>query len=302
MARNGAARARRVCERARVPVASGSARLAVDARGRGPVVLLLHAGVTDRRSWGPLVDHLGDGLRTVAYDRRGFGATTSVPEPHDGMVDALAVLDAETSGAAIVVGASNGGRRAIDLALAHPSRVAALVLIGAGVTGAPEVDETTLGPEVQELVARYQAADAGDDLDLLNRIEAHAWLDGWTAEEGRVTGPARDLFLDMNGIALRAPDPGPERTAPPAWDRLGQLAVPTLVLCGALDVVSLPASEHLAATVPGARAEVLAGTAHLPHLEGHRRTLDLVAGFLAEVAPRAATSGPGGPGQPGSAT
>jgi len=34
------------------------------------------------------------------------------------------------------------------------------------------------------------------------------WLDGPSAAEGRVGGPARELFLDMNGRALRAPDPG----------------------------------------------------------------------------------------------
>ena len=106
-------------------------------------------------------------------------------------------------------------------------------------------------------MAAYEAAEEGDDLDELNRIEAHAWLDGWAAPEGRVTGPARDLFLDMNGIALRAVDPGDEHPLPSAWDRLGEIAVPTLVLCGDLDVVCLPTSRHLAAEIPGAGFELL---------------------------------------------
>ncbi|MBA3281686.1 MAG: alpha/beta fold hydrolase, partial [Acidimicrobiia bacterium] len=93
---------------------SGAARLAYSARGAGPAVLLLHAGVTDRRSWDLLVDHLGDDYRTIAYDRRGFGETTYRPEPHREMDDALAVLDAEGVTSAVVVGASNGGRRAVD--------------------------------------------------------------------------------------------------------------------------------------------------------------------------------------------
>lgn len=264
-------------------VSSGTAQIAYDAQGSGPAILLLHAGVTDRRSWAPLVDRLGDGWRSVAYDRRGFGETTYEPGPHRELDDALAVLDAELATEAIVIGASNGGRRAVDLALAHPERVRALVLIGAGVSGSPELDEADFSPRVQALAARLQAADAGDDVDLLNRVEAHAWLDGWEADEGRVGGPTRELFLDMNGIALRAPDPGEEEQPEPAWGRLDQLRVPTLVLCGDLDAVSLPASGTLATKVAGARYEVLAGTAHLPHLEGHARCFAAIDEFLATL-------------------
>ena len=261
-------------------VDSGAVRIAYDDVGAGPAVLLLHAGVTDKRSWAPLVDRLGGRYRTIAYDRRGFGESTWTAEPHVEMDDARAVLDAAGVEQAIVVGASNGGRRAVDLALAHPGRVRGLVLIGAGVSGAPELDEAALPTEVQALIATYEAADEGDDLNLVNRIEAHAWLDGWTASEGRVTGPVRDLFLDMNGIALRAPAVGDEVPPAPAWDRLGQIAVPTLVLCGEYDVVARPAAEHLAHEVDGARFELLADTAHLPHLEGHARALDLIAEHL----------------------
>ena len=144
---------------------------------------------------------------------------------------------------AVVIGASNGGRWSIELALAHPERVAALVLIGAGTRGGPEDDPTDYSPGVQALWHAYEAAEEGDDLDELNRIEAHAWLDGWAAPEGRVTGAVRDLFLAMNAVALASPDPGPEQERPPAWDLVGDITVPTLVLCGDLDVVCLlPAS------------------------------------------------------------
>ena len=196
-------------------VDSGAARIAYSVAGDGPPVLLLHAGVTDRRSWRPLIEHLGTGFRTIAYDRRGFGETTYEAEPYREMDDALAVLDAEDVESAVVIGASNGGQRAIAMALAHPERVRALVLIGAGVSGAPDEDPTSLAAPVQRLYAAYEAAEEGDDLDELNRVEAHAWLDGWAAEEGRVTGPIRELFLDMNGIAIRRFRSGTRGAAPP---------------------------------------------------------------------------------------
>jgi pimeloyl-ACP methyl ester carboxylesterase len=272
-------------------VASGTARLACDVEGAGLPVLLLHAGVNDRRSWGPLVAALGGRCRSIAYDRRGFGETSYDPEPHDDAADALAVLDALEVDAAVVIGASNGGRCAIDLALAHPERVLGLGLIGAGVSGAPEPDPFDFAVPVQRLWQVYEAAEAADDLDALNRIEAHAWLDGWAAEEGRVTGAARDLFLAMNDVALRAEPPGERATPPGAWDRLAELAVPTMVLLGELDVVCEPASRHIARQVTGARYEVLTGTGHLPHFEGHARCLELLCAFVDTASAGAASAG-----------
>ena len=196
------------------------------------------------------------------------------------MADAIAVLDAEGADRAVVIGASNGGRWSIELTLAHPERVSALVLIGAGTRGGPEDDPTQFSEEVQALWQAYEAAEEGDDLDALNRIEAHAWLDGWSAPEGRVQGPIRDLFLEMNAAVLAAPDPGPERERPPAWDLVAAIEAPTLVLCGDLDVVCLAASEHFARSIADTRHEVLEGTGHLPHLEGHARCLAAIEAHL----------------------
>jgi pimeloyl-ACP methyl ester carboxylesterase len=270
-----------------VPVAAaGSAQLAFTVDGHGPPALLLHAGVTDARSWAPLVEVLRPTVRTIAYDRRGFGRTTYEEEEHDPVDDALAVLAAVGLAAdepVTLVGASNGGQVAIDLALAHPERVRALVLIGSAVSGAPEEDPAAFSQPVRSLIAAYETADEAGDLEALNEVEAHAWLDGWSAAPGRVGPPARPLFLDMNRIALEAAPTGPERPRPPAWDRLHHITAPTLVLCGDLDDVSQPTSEHLAAHIPGARHHLLDGTAHLPHLEGHPSCARHIADFVHAV-------------------
>ena len=132
---------------------------------------------------------------------------------------------------------------------------------------------------MRAVYAAYEAAEESGDLDEINRIEAHAWLDGWAAEEGRVQGSARDLFFDMNRIALHTPDPGDDGSGP-NWDRVGGIAAPTLVLLGDLDVICRTTSEHLAAEIPGARFEVLEGTAHLPQLEPHPRGIEAIRDFL----------------------
>ena len=261
---------------------SGRARLAYETTGGdgGADVLLIHAGVTDRRSWRKVIERLGPGHRCVAFDARGFGETTY--EPEDGWsptADALAVQDAAGLERAVVVAGSIGGQTAIDLTLAHPDRVAALVLIGTAIRGAP-YPESTEGPTA-ELEALIEAADEAGDLDEVNRLEAWMWLDGPGAEEGRVGGAVRELFLDMNGRELRAEDPGEQAEIPPAWPRLAEISVPTLVLIGRLDADDVKEiDERAAGIIPGARLRWLDGVAHLPQLEGDPATLDEIATFV----------------------
>src|SRR3954470_7693077 len=177
-------------------ITCGSAVLAAEEHGSGtPDVLLIHAGVTDQRSWASVVDALPE-HRCLTYDMRGYGRTTY--EPEDGwspVDDAVAVLDAYDAGPAVVVGASMGGRTSLDLALAHPDRVRALVLIGPAISGAPEA---TYEPEVLALDEEWERAEERGDLEAVNRLEARVWLDGPSAAEGRVSGATRDLFLEMN--------------------------------------------------------------------------------------------------------
>lgn len=89
--------------------------------GAGPTVVLLHAGVADRRSWAATADLLADdGLDLLAYDRRGYGDTPRGPAGFRHVDDLLAVLDAAEAQRAVLVGNSMGGALAPDLALTAP--------------------------------------------------------------------------------------------------------------------------------------------------------------------------------------
>ena len=265
---------------------SGRAQLAYESTGAagGADVLLIHAGVNDRRSWRHVVQRLDSRHRCVAYDARGFGET--VYEREDGwssVGDAVAVLDAAGVARPVVVACSMGGQTAIDLTLAHPDRVAGLVLIGAAIRGAP-YPELVEGPTA-DLHARIEAADAAGDIEKVARLEAWLWLDGPSATEGRVGGRVRELFLDMNLRALRAKDPGKQARLPAAWPRLGEIAVPTLVMVGRLDSERIQAIDEPAATmIPGAALRFLDDVAHVPHLEADPATLDEVAAFVDALA------------------
>ncbi len=123
-----------------------------------------------------------------------------------------------------------------------------------------------------ELNARIEAADSAGEVDEVTRLEAWMWLDGPAAEEGRVGGPARDLFLDMNRRALQAKDPGEQAELPAAWPRLGEIAVPTLMMIGRLDAEHIQTiDEPAAGMILNAQLTFLDGVAHVPHLEATRR-------------------------------
>ena len=113
-----------------------------------------------------------------------------------------------------------------------------------------------------------EAADAAADIDRINALEAHAWLDGPLAPERRVGGAARELFLDMNELALRAEQRGAETPPPSAYERVQEIGVPALVMWGDLDFPHIAQlCEHLVAELPQARAHFIRGAAHLPNLE-----------------------------------
>jgi pimeloyl-ACP methyl ester carboxylesterase len=269
----------------RTDVRSGAATLAVEHGGGGPAVVCLHAGVADRRSWRPMAPWLDGEARLVAWDRRGFGDTTLAgPEPFDHVADLLAVLDVLGLEQVVLVGNSQGGRVAIDTALEHPDRVAGLVLVAAAYTGAPASDE----PWPDWLVEVDRRGDAAEeaferrgDLDGLNAVEALLWLDGPRGPEGRIDGPARELFLSMNGRALAAADPGGTPDREPAWDRLDRIAVPVAVAEGTLDLPWSPDRGRAAADrIPRATFHLFDGVAHLPTLERPELVADLVRDVL----------------------
>ena len=248
--------------------------------GGDRLMVLLHEGVSDRRGWRHVAQHLAPQVTVVAYDRRGYGESPVSTAPFTHAGDLLAVLDREQAGRAWLVGASAGGGLALETALLAPGRVAGLVLLGTAVSGAPEPE---LDPATQRLDTLLDAAIAAGDLDQVNRLETWLWLDGPAEPEGRVGGEARALALDMNAIILRNGDREDEGgCGVDAWSRLGEVQVPVTVACGELDVPFLLArSRELADRLPSARFRELPGMAHEPYLENPGQVAGLLLGALA---------------------
>ena len=252
--------------------------------GDGPVLVLLHEGVSDLRGWRQTAEILSSAADVVAYDRRGYGRTKPGAAPYTHVDDLLAVLDRFSDGPAWLVGASAGGGLALDTALLAPERVAGLILIAPAVNGAPEPE---IDPATQVLGDLLDAAIAANDAAEVNRLETWIWLDGPAQPEGRVGGPARDLALDMNAIIIGygdTEDRGGSDTG--AWDRLSEIRVPVTVACGDLDVPFLVSrSRELADRLPRGQHEVLPGLAHQPYLEQPALVAELITEAMAGGRP-----------------
>jgi pimeloyl-ACP methyl ester carboxylesterase len=246
---------------------------------------MLHAGVADRRMWRETLPYLGGTHLAIAYDRRGFGETRSSNEPFLHVDDLDRVVDHFGSREAILIGCSQGGRVAIDYALAYPEKVTALVLVAAAITGAPAPDE--FPPDIARRMADLDEAEERGDIGRVNAIETHLWLDGPLSVEGRVAGAARRLFLDMNRIALQHVPLTLEQSCPSAFDRMGNIAAPAFVVWGNRDFPHIQErSQWLANTIPSAQSLVMEGCAHLPNLEQPERFNAALGSFLAEVGRR----------------
>lgn len=237
----------------------------------GPTVVLLHAGVCDRRSWHAVAELLAaDGLDVLAYDRRGFGETPPSDRAFRHVDDLAAVLDAIGPEPVWLVGSSMGGALALDAALELGGRVAGLVLLAPAVSGAPDPDEAGIDEATLRVDGAIEAADEAGDRDEVNRLEALMWLDGPGGPEARVSGAPRELFLTMNGTALAAEaDEDAGESGVDAWSRLEAIDVPVSVAWGDLDAPYIVSrAREVAARVGDLRGQdVFPGTAHLPYLE-----------------------------------
>jgi pimeloyl-ACP methyl ester carboxylesterase len=245
-------------------------RLAAESwTGSRPDLVLLHSGVTDRRSWYETADRLSPGYSLVAYDRRGFGQSLASSEAFSHVRDLGSLLDALDLDQVWLIGSSAGARVALDATLTYPERVAGLVLLAPAISGSPDLE--SLDPQTERLGALVEAAMEAGKLDEANRFEAWLWLDGPAGPEGRISGPVRELFLEMNAIALESEAESAEDSSKSdrdAWSRLPEITVPVTVAWGELDVPVLnERCQKIVDRLPNATGRKLPQVAHLPYLE-----------------------------------
>ena len=229
--------------------------LPYDERGEGPALVLLHAGIADRRMWGGLLDELADaGVRVIAPDMPGFGEAPFGPAPWDAVLETLDAIGVERFALA---GNSFGGAIAKRVALLASERVTALVLISAP----PEDGEPT-----PRLAAAWQAEErALEDGDIDGAVAAV--VDAWTlpdapSEQKQLVAEMQRRIYDMHPELGEPPEqPDPLEADPGAF---AELAVPLVIAVGEHDMEDFHA---VARELAGSSAVTIAAAGHLAPLE-----------------------------------
>ena len=222
-------------------------------------MLLLHPGIGDSRCWDPVWPALSAARRAVRFDVRAYGRSPAATEPYSIEADALAVLDHLGIGSAHVVGCSMGGAASLDLAVRHPHRVRSLTLLCPAVNGYDWPDEPLLEQE-------YAALVAADDQEGLFQFGARLWLAAGL--DDHIEPIVRDA-----GKA-QANEEAFATNVEPTYDRLGEIAVPTVLMVGDLDNPTLVAADLAAAErIRGCRLVMMPGVDHLPMMREPQQVL-----------------------------
>ena len=236
----------------------------VEQVGAGPDVLLI-GGLGDTvESWQFQLDGLADHYLLTAFDNRGAGRTAMPDEPAtvEAMADdAAGVLRALDIASAHVAGFSGGSIIAQELALRHPELVRSLVLQSTW----PVMDAYLR--RFAELV-RWLVEAAPSERAFLEWFFTFIYTPR-AHNDGTVEQIIEEAVAFPYGQA-------PEDTQQTldafighdTSDRLPQIAAPTLVLAGGLDMTSRPElCRAVAELIPGARYEVMEGESHQPFQE-----------------------------------
>jgi pimeloyl-ACP methyl ester carboxylesterase len=255
--------------------------ISYEVTGTGRPLVLGHSFLCSGDMWGPQIEALSEVCRVVNIDTRGHGRSGRAAEAfsiYDLVDDALAVLDREGIESAIWAGLSLGGMTALRAALQHPDRVDGLILA-----------DTTAGVDTGWERFKYRAMIAAAGMVGLRPLlpRAVALLFG---AETRKTNPDlvaewRERFAaaDVRSMqeSLRALNRRDDLIP-----RLGEIAVPALVLVGADDIPQPPErSRRLAAGLPRAELVEIDGAGHLSTLEAPDRVTRAMVDFVLAIDP-----------------
>jgi pimeloyl-ACP methyl ester carboxylesterase len=249
-----------------------------------PLLVLLHGFGDSFTTWDGWVRELETKFHVIRLDFPGHGLTRA-PAGYQLSGEGLAdFVDAFAAKLALpkfaVAGNSMGGGVAWQLALRHPDRIDALVLVDAAgfpnekpptqVPLAFKILQYPIGRAILRNIDNRPLIREGLKTDVYDKaLITPAIVDRW-AEFQRAPGH-RAILMAMNFAGQ----------TPATADTLGAIKVPTLVLHGESDALIEPASAgKFAGAIPGAKLSIYRQVGHLPQIEIPRRSAADVASFL----------------------
>jgi 2-succinyl-6-hydroxy-2,4-cyclohexadiene-1-carboxylate synthase len=260
--------------------------LNVERAGSGPPLVLLHGFTGSVATWAPQIAVFARDFDTIAIDLLGHGASAVPTDParyrmEQAVEDLITLLKRLGVGRAAWLGYSMGGRVALQVAVARPERVAALVLEGASAG-------------IADAEARRARVCSDESLaDFIEREGIAAFVDRWErlglfANQTRLPADVRAALRRQRmanspvGLAnsLRGMGQGAQ---PPLHGRLAEVVAPILLVVGEEDKKFRNVAAEMAAMIPGVQLAVVAAAGHAAHLEQPDAFDGVVLDFLTSL-------------------
>ncbi len=214
-----------------------------------PHFVCLHGLVDTLEIWDGLAPALARRGKVTCVDQRAHGESDAPPGPYtreDLVTDVIGLLDAQGIDRAILVGHSMGGIVSMATALAHPTRVAGLVLLGT----ASHCNERT-AQWYERIAAQGESKGTAGLARAIYGADSDKTIQGDAAGISAVTRTLKSLYSD------------------PLTPKLGTLACPALLLVGEKDPMGPRASEIIRDALPAGTGtlRVLPGCGHWIHVQ-----------------------------------
>jgi 3-oxoadipate enol-lactonase/4-carboxymuconolactone decarboxylase len=234
----------------------------VHARCEGPAlssgdtpVLMLHSIGTTLQVFDPQAAALSRSRPVIRMDLRGHGLSGVTPGPYSMRLhaaDGWALLDRLGVGRAHLIGMSIGGRIALQMAAEAPDRVESMVLLDTALEFPPPA---SWQERIDAVLARGTEA------------LVEAVMPRWVVDPTRADSQGlRAMLLRTDRVGYAGSAAAPRDAT--ASELAGRITCPTTVLVGEKDIATpMAMAEAVAAAIPGAVLETIAGGGHLPTLE-----------------------------------
>lgn len=276
------------------------AKLWYESEGRGETVLLISGGPGDSHAvFHPFFSRLADRNRIIYYDAFGVGRSDRAASPSEyhfarDVEDVEGLRKALGLGAVTVLGQSYGGMVAQAYALKYPESVKRLILMSTFYSGAmwqtnndncnreirnqyPDVWE-----KLQALRARGIRSDSPEHQELYYGVPLGLFYFHDASKAASLPKDPGNLEVYYSIAGADADfEIGGDIAALDFRPALGKVRVPTLVLAGRYDRVSMPLyAAEFKTLIPGARLVIFEKSGHFPYMEEPDETLDVLRDFL----------------------
>jgi pimeloyl-ACP methyl ester carboxylesterase len=253
----------------------GNDKIFYETAGQGPVIILIHDGLVHSEIWEHQFSFFSKAYKVISYDRRGYGNSSAATEAYSNVEDLNSLFTHLKIDKARLIAMSSGGALAIDFTLQFPDKVSSLILVGAVVGGFTYTQHFytrggNLPSDLRDAEQRRIYYVSDDPYEIYRENKAAREKVGQLVR----SAPRR-------GRGHRSVPP----TGEPAYRRLNEIKVPTLVLVGEFDIPDVHAHAGVInAGIGGSKRDIIPRSGHLIPIEQPGPFNEIVAKFLNGLA------------------